>query len=475
MKYRILLISILICFLFVANNLKAAITLPAYLSDNMVLQQLSDNKIRGYANKKANVNLTTSWNEKIYSAQSDEKGYFEITITTPTYGGPYEIKISDGDTPLTLQNILIGDVWLCSGQSNMEMPVKGYRGQPVNNSQQAIVQARANSGLRLFTVKREYSTSLQDDVHGSWSKSDSDAVAEFSAAAYFFGDLLESKLNIPIGLIHSSWGASKIEAWMDKETLSKFSEIDLSVLSNKEFGYPNGTPTLLYNAMIYPLRGLAIKGVIWYQGESNSSQPELYAQLFEAWVNQWRTFFANPDMPVYYTEIAPYQSANKDEINLPLFRESQLKSMQQLSNVGMAFTTDIGNEKFIHAPEKQKVGERLAYWALAKTYGIKGISYCGPVFKSFKRNGNQTEIQFDHAEIGLNPENAEVKGFEIAGDDGVFVEANAEIINGSSTVKVWSKVIPDPAEIRYCFRNYKEGNLQNNASLPAISFRVKVK
>lgn len=476
MKYKTLLTAALICLsLSITGYTKATIKLPAYLSDNMVLQQQSSNTIKGYGNKESDITLTTSWDGKKYTTKSNKKGYFEITIETPSYGGPYDITITDGNTRSTLKNILIGDVWLCSGQSNMEMPVKGFRGQPVNNSHQAIIAADSRRNLRLFTVKRAYSTTPADDVEGIWTKADSKNVSEFSAVAYFFGNILENKLNIPIGLIHSSWSASKIEAWMDKETLSSFSEIDLSVLGNSEFGYPNGTPTLLYNAMIYPLHGLSVKGVIWYQGESNSSQPELYSRLFRSWVEQWRVFFANPQMPVYYTEIAPYQSSDKNDINLPLFRESQLKSMAEIPNIGMAFTTDIGNEKFIHAPEKQKVGERLAYWALAKTYGIEGFAYCGPVFNSMKMNGSIAELTFDYAQEGLNPENEPVKGFEIAGEDGVFTEAKAEIINGSSVVKVWNDSISVPAEIRYCFRNYTEGNLQNNAGLPAISFRVRTK
>lgn len=471
MKNKLFLI--IICFA-VHSSLFAKIELPAYISSDMVLQQQAVNTIKGKAKKNSSITLTTSWDKKTYKTKSNDQGIFSFELKTPSHGGPYSIKISDGEE-LVLNNIYLGDVWLCSGQSNMEMPVKGYRGQPVNNSHKAILEADGNRRMRLFTVDRLYNTSPQDEgIKGTWSKADSKSVSEFSATGYFFGNIIEKKVNIPVGLIHASWSASKIEAWMDKETIAQFNEIDLSVLNNTEFGYPNGTPTLLYNAMIHPLKGLAIKGVIWYQGESNSEQPALYPRLFKAWANQWRAFFNNPELPIYYVQIAPFQSLGKDGINLPVFREAQMTSMTEVPHTGMVFTTDIGDEKFIHAPEKQKVGERLAYWALAKTYEIEGISYCGPVFKSYEKKEKHIELRFDHAEIGLNPENAAVTGFEIAGQDGQFYPAKAEIINASSIVKVWNDSIPNPAEVRYCFKNYTEGNLSNNAGLPAASFRVTI-
>lgn len=470
MRRKILLL--LICTI-VSFSASSKVKLSAYFGDNMILQQQAKNIIKGTANKNTKVTLFTSWDKKKYSVKSDKNGLFSIEITTPQHGGPYFIKIYDGEE-LVINNIHIGDVWLCSGQSNMEMPVKGYRGQPVNNSHSAIVEADANRSLRLFTIERSYSTTPVDSLRGHWSKSDPKSVANFSATAYFFGDLLEKKLNIPVGLIHSSWSASKIEAWMNKETISKFPEFDLSILNNTTFGYPNGTATLLYNSMIHPLEGLAIKGVIWYQGEANSEQPALYERLFEAWANQWRTFFNNPEMPIYYVQIAPFQSLNKNDINLALFREAQLNLMDKVSNVGMVFTTDIGDEIFIHAPEKRKVGERLAYWALAKTYGIEGIYYCGPIVDKYEKKDGKINIYFKYGEDGLTPENVEVKGFEIAGSDGIFVEAKAKIINGSPIVTVWHESIPNPSEIRYCFKNYVEGNLANNVGLPSSSFRLTI-
>lgn len=464
----------ILCILFIFPSLQAKVTLPSVFGDNMVLQQQSKVHFRGKALAEQTVTLNVSWEKHKITIKSDKKGEWSATVSTPYAGGPYTISISDGET-LTLKNIFIGEVWFCSGQSNMEMPVKGFRGQPVYGSHSYIVAADSHRPLRLFTVKNDWSKTSKDNVDGRWVESSPKEVSEFSAAAYFFGEQLQKTLGIPVGLINCSWSASKIEAWMDKETISHFSEVDLSVLDNKEFGYPNGTPTLLYNAMVKPFQGMPVKGVIWYQGEANSDNPALYKKLFPAMVSQWRTFFNAPDMPFYYVQIAPWQSVGKDQMDWAWFRQCQLELMAEVPNVGMVATTDAGSEKFIHPPYKIKVGQRLAYWALAKTYGIEGIAYSGPLYKSCTLKDKIVEVQFDYGNDGLIPENEELIGFEIAGADGHFLPAHAEIINGSATVKVWNDEISLPKEVRYCFRNYMEGNLYNNAELPASPFRAVIK
>ncbi|WP_321436458.1 sialate O-acetylesterase [uncultured Bacteroides sp.] len=465
---------ILYILLFIFPSLQAKVILPSILGDNMVLQQQSQVYFHGKATARKNVSLTVSWGKKKVIVKSNNAGEWKAIIHTPSAGGPYAIFISDGET-LTLKNILIGEVWFCSGQSNMEMPVKGFSGQPVYGSHPYIVAADFHRSLRLFTVKNDWSTTPKEDVEGHWAESSPKEVSTFSAAAYFFGEQLQKTLGIPVGLVHCSWSASKIEAWMDKETLSRFPEVDLSVLKNKEFGYPNGTPTLLHNAMVKPLEGFSVKGVIWYQGEANSDNPVLYKKLFPALVSQWRTFFNSPNLPFYYVQIAPWQSGGNDQLDWAWFRQCQLELMKEVPNVGMVTTTDVGSEKFIHPPYKIKVGQRLAYWALAKTYGIEGIAYSGPIYNNCILKDKVVEVQFDYGEDGLIPENEELKGFEIAGQDGIFLPAHAEIINGSSIVKVWNNKISSPKEVRYCFRNYIEGNLFNNAELPASPFRAVIK
>ncbi|MCS3332258.1 sialate O-acetylesterase [Bacteroides thetaiotaomicron] len=227
--------------------------------------------------------LPASWNHRKIYADCDRNGQWTLALPTPEAGGPYTITFSDGEE-LTLKNILIGEVWFCSGQSNMEMPVKGFRGQPVYGSQPYIVSANPKRPLRLYTVKNNWSTTPKEEgIDGQWSEASSEEVADFSATAYFFGNLLQQSLDVPVGLIHCSWSMSKIEAWMDKETLSHFSAVTLPDTNQDKFEWAAGTPTLLWNAMVNPWKGFPVKGVIWYQGEANTPDPTLYKSFFPPW------------------------------------------------------------------------------------------------------------------------------------------------------------------------------------------------
>ena len=277
-KYFILLI----CFSFLLKT-EAKVTLTSIWGDNMVLQQQSEVTFSGTATSGKRVQATASWNNKKIQTNVDAKGEWKLSLQTPVAGGPYSITFSDGED-LTLQNILIGEVWFCSGQSNMEMPVKGFRGQPVFGSQPYIVSANPKRPLRLYTVKNAWSTILQEaGVDGEWKEASPEDVADFSATAYFFGNQLQQSLDVPVGLIHCSWSMSKIEAWMNKETLSGFPEIALPDVIQKEFRWTAGTPTLLWNAMVNPWKGFPVKGVIWYQGKQTHPIPDYIRDYFLQW------------------------------------------------------------------------------------------------------------------------------------------------------------------------------------------------
>jgi sialate O-acetylesterase len=472
-KITNLFIIVLLCG--IATQLEAKIKLSTVFGNHMVLQQRANVTFKGYTDANKRVKVTVGWNTKKYAVAANASGYFEITVPTPeSVEKPYEISFNDGEE-LLLKNVLIGEVWFCSGQSNMEMPVKGFRGQPVFGTLKHIVTANPNRKIRLYTVKRAWNTTPQaEGIVGEWKELSSKDVAEFSATAYFFGDMLEQSLGSPIGLVNCSWSMSKIETWMDKESLANIGGVQFPDINQKEFEWPAGTPTLLWNAMVNPWKGFPVKGVIWYQGEANTANPALYKQLFAAMTKQWRGFFENPEMPFYYVQLAPWQSGGKDLMDWAYFRQAQLELMNEIPNVGMAITADLGSEVFIHPPHKIEVGQRLAYWALAKTYGKEGFQYSGPIFKSAILKDATVELVFDFGKDGLNPENEKIKGFEIAGKDGIFKVAEALIINGSDRVKVWCEQVKEPVEVRYCFNNYKIGNLYNNAGLPAAPFRTLI-
>ncbi len=474
MKRLYAILSLILVLCVFSLPLFSTINLYPIWGDNMVLQQNSQVIFAGHSTSSKSIYAIASWDNKKVYAERKENGYFELSLTTPSYGGPYTIYFHDGDV-LTLDNILIGEVWFCSGQSNMEMPVKGFRGQPVHDALPYILEAKESRPLRLYTVENRWNTTPQKTgIIGEWKTLSSKNVAEFSATGYFFGDLLQKTLDVPVGLINCSWSASKIEAWMSEQALNIFPDIEIPQKDIKEFGWPAGTPTLLWNGMVHPWKGFPIKGVIWYQGEANSPNPQLYKELFPVMVNEWREFFNSPDMPFYYVQIAPWQSEGVDKLDWALFRQAQLELMDEVHNVGMVTTLDAGSEKFIHPPHKIKVGERLAYWALGDTYGLEGFKYSPPVFENAQLKDGFIEVTFRNGEDGLTPENEVFDGFELVDKEGTVYPAKAEIINGSPVVKVWNDQVPQPVEVRYCFRNYMPGSLFNNLKIPAAPFRAAI-
>ncbi|GAB3417410.1 sialate O-acetylesterase [Niabella aquatica] len=472
MSKRLVFIAYIL-FLLLNIDAAAKVRLTSIWSSNMVLQQNSEVLVTGTARASARLYFSGSWNlTKKEIAYTDKEGNFELRIKTPGASkNSYTICFDDGE-PLYLTNILIGDIWFCSGQSNMEMPVKGFRGQPVYGSLDAITEAKSNRLLRLFTVKNAWSIKpLSDGIDGRWTTADPGNVAAFSAVAYFFANKLNQIIDdVPIGVINCSWSMSKIEAWMSKEMLSAFPGIALPDLQQKEFGWAAGTPTLLYNAMVHPWKGFAIKGMLWYQGEANTPDPQLYKKLFPEMLKGYRNLFRHEKMPFYYVQLVPWKSVGNDSLDWAYFRQVQLELSQELEHVGMVHTGDLGDEVFIHPPRKREVGERLAFWALSDTYGLKGFYPTGPVIQSAVMKDHFVEMTFKYGDHGLNPENEAITGFEIAGADGIFLPANAVILNATPMVKVWNDSIIQPYKVRYCFSNYKTGNLTNNYGFPAAPF-----
>lgn len=658
----------LICFsLLFAQTEMTKLKLPAIFSDNMVLQQKTDAAFWGNAEPNQKISIVTSWGKNI-STKSKKDGTWLVKIKTPKAGGPFEVKVTSGSETISYKNVLIGEVWLCSGQSNMEMPLAGWPPRDTIHGATKEIPAANYPNLRLFTVTRSTSTVPEKDCTGTWSECSPENAASFSATAFFFGKKLMTELNIPIGLIHSSWGGTPVEAWTDAKNLStipkykeiidmyanakgeyeklvawlaalpqidlsqnadenKWRDVDLKdkecsavnyddskwfdasmpcnydklglsnfdgviwyrkqieipetwlnkelvlelgpiddmdatyvngvkvggfekdgfwqvervhvipadlvkdkkliiairVLDNQGGGGFNGTsekfrlhlkataenisiagpwkylpvaeyrngkfyvfdaatlaylnrpklsieisaymPTTLYNAMISPLVPYNLRGAIWYQGESNTGEPELYKTVFPMMINNWRNDFKN-QLSFYFTQISPFRY--DAGTNSQYLREAQFQSLS-VPKTGMAVTLDIGNIENIHPGNKKDVGERLAIWALAKDYGKK-VVYSGPLYKSYSIQKDKIVLAFDNSN-GLEIKLRDGKSnFQIAGDDKVFKDAFVNISDNKLIVS--SPEVKEPKAVRYCWSDIAEGTLFNSAGLPASSFRT---
>lgn len=466
------------CFaiIFTVASLRAAaqLQLPAFFSDNMVLQQQTNAAIWGKATANASVRITTSWNKKTTLTKADAKGQWTAKLATPAAGGPYSIRIKAEKT-ITLHNVLIGEVWLCTGQSNMEMPMKGYKDQPVLGSNDAIFSS-ANEQLRLYTVPRSVKLQPQDTSKSSaWKMATPESVSGFSATAYFFGRLLQQRLKMPVALINISYAGSSAEAWMSATDLQAFPEIKLPSPTDSTKAN-NRTPTALYNGMLHPFIGYNIKGCIWYQGESNYERPDQYETLFPAMVNAWRKEFGQGDFPFYYAQIAPYNYAqlppyySGGKYNSAYLRDAQRKALAKIPNSGMIVLMDIGEEKSIHPAAKETGGKRFAYLALADTYKQKGFGYASPVYDTMKINGNTATISFKNTPNGLTSFGQPITQFEIAGTDKYFRPAQAVIKGGA--ILVSSPDVKEAVAVRYAFRDFVTGELFSTEGFPVSSFRT---
>lgn len=464
----------IICAVAFGLTSRAEVRMPAFFSDNMVLQQNTDAKMWGTAKASSTVTVAPGWTSEVYKTTASKDGKWKISFPTPAAGGPYTVTVSDGSA-VTLDNVMLGEVWICSGQSNMEMPMKGFKNQPVDGANMATLKSR-NPDIRLFTVKRNSSTVPVDDVTGSWAEASPESVRNFSATAYFFGRQIEELLNVPVGLIVTAWGGSACEAWMNDEMLSAFPEAAEKIPAvNGKIPSKNRTPSVLFKGMLNPLIGLAIQGVIWYQGEDNWNRAHTYTDMFSTMIKGWRNLWNQGEFPFYYCQIAPYDYAiitepGKEIINSAYLREAQARVEHLVPNTGMAVLMDAGWAGGIHPSKKRVAGERLALLALAKTYGIKGIGAESPVYKSMEVKGDTVIVSFDRAPEWIAGKNSfESNQFKLAGEDRVFYPAKAWI--SRSKVMVKSDKVPHPVAVRYAFENASEGDLFSTDGLPVSSFR----
>ena len=453
-----------------ALGVQAKIVLPGIFGDNMVLQQQTEAQFWGKAAPGKKVTIHPSWSTKAITANADKDGRWKAAVLTPEAGGP--IELSDGER-LTLRNVLIGEVWLCSGQSNMEMPMRGFNNQPVEGSADVIIRAKASTPIRLCTVNRSTARTPQEECTAQWQENTPEAVAGTSATAYYFAQYLQNVLDVPVGVIVTCWGGTPVEAWMDRETMSEFKEFDLSFLDDSaKIKGPENKPCGLYNGMIAPLVPFTVKGFLWYQGESNRLRPTQYRALMSSFVGMLRSRWAQGELPFYYVQIAPYRYENPDEVGSALLREAQLRNLEDIPSSGMAVTLDIGNANCIHPAKKQQVGTRLAWLALSKTYGMKGINADTPVYEKMEIADGKAYLTFRAGREGLAPYGDKLAGFEVAGADRVFHPATAWIEKGRGRLIVTSDAVAEPVAVRYAFKNAPEASLFNGSGIPASSFRT---
>lgn len=465
MKRTTLLPAVLLsASLFISAFCLGDIRLPAIFSDNMVLQQQADVTLWGWSSPAEKIYITTSWNNVTDSVAANGNAHWKTSIHTPAAGGPYTITFKAHNT-IVLNNVMLGEVWVCSGQSNMQWSY--LNGLP--EMEQEFAGAAAKTNIRFFQLPQTTSEHPQDNCPGTWKDCGPETLKSFSAVAYYFGKKLEEQLHVPIGLINTSWGGTPAEVWTPAEAIDNDPVLKEAAAKQPKTDWWPTTPALTYNAMIAPLTQFNIAGAIWYQGESNTGTAASYQQLMTTMIGSWRKAWGKA-FPFYYVQIAPFAYGNK-HIGA-LLREAQTKTMA-VPNTGMVVITDLVDDiKNIHPRDKHDVGERLAAWALAENYHKEGLTYKSPVYKNMVVSKNKIAVYFDNAANGLMLKGSEKKAteFYIAGEDRNFLPADVKI-EGDHVI-LSNKAIKDPVAARFAFGNTAIGNIFSKEGLPVCPFRT---
>jgi sialate O-acetylesterase len=451
----------------------ANVTLPAIFGDHMVLQRGMKIPIWGSAEPGETVTVKAAGQSK--SAQADDHGAWRITLEPISATQPIELSVA-GKNAVVFKDVLVGEVWLCSGQSNMGFALKNA------STADAALKAADRPTMRLFTVEKVYKDQPQRELGGKWEICSPQTAPDFSAVGYFFGQALQQKLNAPVGLIDASWGGTRAEAWIDRPTFDRLNlpyEPQWTELWLHPKQHPNSSrppkqrpyeaPAVIYNGMIAPMAGYAMRGVAWYQGETNTAYPAKYHDVLTALIQNWRRAWNQGDFTFLIVQLPNFDSGTRD---WPTLRASQAQVARQQPNTGLAVTIDIGETKTIHPTNKQTVGQRLARLAEKLAYG-QDVVDSGPTFKSMRIDGPRAIVSFDHAGGGLKAKGDALEGFEIAGADGKFIPAAAKI--DGDTVIVSADSIASPVAVRYGWENDPKCTLYNDADLPAAPFEARAR
>ena len=491
MKYLLLL------FLIISSpqSLLAGLRVSDLFTDHAVLQRGIKVPVWGWAEPGTKVNVEFA-GQKV-STVSDGKAYWRVELSSLKANSKGRImRITSGGNELVFKDILVGEVWLCSGQSNMDYTLRHVCGpsksgepyQAAADLNLKMVKSFKDSELRQFAISHTSMSAPQEQVSSQWTLCDKENISNFTATGFWFAKALRERLKVPVGIIKSAWSGTAIEPWLpieayesDTELKKYYKKLAARAASEKS------RVTALYNGMIHPLIPYGIKGAIWYQGESNHGWPDLYEKLFTAMIKSWRQNWGQGQFPFYYVQLAGYEKANRAH-NWPVLCDKQRLTLKNLPNLGMAVTNDIGEPTDIHPRNKRDVGQRLANWALVKDYGMKDVVVSGPLFTEAKRKSKGVLVQFDHVAKGLlvaqkpsildlakKLKSKAVMGFELQDKKGVWHAAEAKI-DKSKSIYVWHEKITKVQAIRYAWKAYSSDlNLYNSAGLPASCFTSQVK
>ena len=459
------------------------VKLPSLIADNMVLQQQTDARLWGTARPDKEVTVAVSWDTTPVKTKAGKDGTWLVSVPTPgATSEPQHISFTDPDGSVTISDVLIGEVWFCAGQSNMEMPVRGFDRQPVEGSLDAILDARPSRPIRMYRVDNRLSSSPLAECSGEWRKNTPEGVAACSATAYFFADYLNRQLDVPVAVITAHIGGTRVQPWMSRESAVAcgldVQHLDTAVnLKTREV---HQLPAMIYNGMVAPATNFTVKGMLWYQGESNSSDPDLYDRLMPVFVADMREKFGLGEIPFYYVQVAPYARYGGKELEgIASLRVAQARMMDKVPNCGMAVTLDIGDPDCIHPARKKEVGQRLALWALAKTYNANPFAWSGPIFDHMEYQDPKKErparpdkvyLYFNNTGGGVAPLERPLDGFEAAGPDGVWHPAEAIVEGGPGLLAVTCPAAGKIEKVRYGYRPYFEATLFDNFGLPASPF-----
>ncbi len=475
--------SIIALMLIACIGMQAKVVMSNLCTDGMVLQQQTDARLWGTADPREKITVTPSWNGISYKAKADADGRWEVKVETPAAGyEAYTISVAGEGESVLINDVLVGEVWLASGQSNMEMPMRGFHNCPVENALEYICAPAATEKIRMFTVPVRQSYEPQTEVDAKWLGAESATVPDMSATAYFFARRLNQMLDVPVGIVSCAYGGARIESWTPKEILETYPDEDLSRERIEAMTHYH-RPYLAYNAMLCPVKGYTIKGFIWYQGCSNVGKHDQFVERMNNMILHWREEWKDGKaaLPFYMVEIAPYDYRATDGVSYAsLLREAQHEAAAAIPNCAIAVTNDLVYSyeiDNIHPARKKEVGDRLAFLALNRDYGYDRVSCYSPeAVRCFLEEGKDWEIfvELSHAPNGLDRW-MEIEGLEVAGNDGIFHPVSyAKFIVDKKALRVRSDKVSKPVAVRYGWGDFNPGNLKNIEGLPVSPFSIKL-